>query len=157
MAVKIHALEDNARKTSIKELADRLADASAFSMAVKQAHWNMKGPNFIAVHEFLDQVYARVLDHVDDIAERIQVLDGVAEGTAEHVAKASSLAPYPTNLTKTEDHLAALCERLRDYGGKLRKSLETVEDAGDANTADLLTEASREADKDLWFLQSHLD
>lgn len=157
MPVNIQGLEDNARKTAIAELNARLADAVALSAAIKQAHWNVKGRNFIAVHELFDQVFANVQAQVDEMAERIQILDGVAIGTVEKVAKASSLKEYPTDLTKAEDHIKAVCERLRDYGAKIRKAIDTTDEAGDADTADLFTGASRAADKDLWFLESHLE
>lgn len=157
MAVNLKGLTDNARKTSISELNARLADAIALSLAIKQAHWNVKGPNFIAVHELFDTVHANNQQHVDTMAEQIQTLDGVAVGTAEAVAKGSTLKEYPTDLTKSADHIKALCERLRDHGEKLRAAIEATDEAGDANTADLFTAASRTADKDLWFLESHLE
>ena len=157
MAVKIEGLTDNARKTAINELNARLADALALGMAIKQAHWNVKGINFIAVHELLDTVHANNEEHVDIMAERVQILDGTAVGTAEEVAKASTLAPYPTDLVKAADHIKAICERMRDHGAKLRAAIDSTDEAGDANTADLFTAASRTADKDLWFLESHLE
>ncbi|MFT4013056.1 MAG: DNA starvation/stationary phase protection protein Dps [Paracoccus sp. (in: a-proteobacteria)] len=157
MAVNIQGLSDNGRKTAIAELNARLADAVALSAAIKQAHWNVKGRNFIAVHELFDTVFANLQAHVDTMAERIQVLDGVALGTVEQVAKTSSLKEYPTDLTKSEDHIKAICERMRDYGAKVRGAIDTTDEAGDADTADLFTAASRTADKDLWFLESHLE
>lgn len=157
MAVNIKGLNDNARKTAISELNARLADGLALSMAIKQAHWNMKGINFIAVHEFLDTVRDRLNEHLDVFAERVQILDGTAEGTAEVVARSSTLAEYPTNLTNAMDHLREICARMRDHGEKLRNAIGATEEAGDANTADIFTAASRTADKDLWFLESHLE
>lgn len=157
MAVNVQGLEANARNASITELSARLVDALAMAMALKQAHWNVKGPNFIAVHELFDAVHARLLGHIDTMAERIKVLDGMAHGTAEVVAKESSLEPYPLDLVAWDDHVRAVSERMRAYGGKLRAGIDVVEEAGDADTADLLTAASREADKDLWFIESHLD
>ncbi|WP_269845848.1 DNA starvation/stationary phase protection protein Dps [Paracoccus yeei] len=157
MAVNLQGLTDNARKTAIAELNARLADAVALSAAIKQAHWNVKGRNFIAVHELFDQVFKNLQVHVDEMAERVQQLDGVAVGTVEKVAKASSLKEYPTDLTKAEDHIQAICERMRDYGAKVREGIDTTDEAGDADTADLLTAASRTADRDLWFLESHLE
>lgn len=157
MAVDLKGLQDNARKTAIEELSARLADASALLLALKQAHWNIKGRNFIAVHELFDEVYARVEDNIDEMAERIQQLDGVAKGTAEHVAEASSLEPYPLDLTRAEDHIAAVTSRMRDLGGKTRASIETVEDAGEAAGVDILTDMLRDLDKDTWFIESHLE
>jgi starvation-inducible DNA-binding protein len=157
MAVNVQGLTDNARKTAISELNARLADGLALSLAIKQAHWNMKGINFIAVHEFLDGVYDRLNEHLDIFAERIQILDGVAVGTVENLAKETTLKPYPTDVTKANDHLQELCERLRDHGAKLRAAIDTTDEAGEANTADVFTAASRTADKDLWFLESHLE
>ncbi|MBM3603493.1 MAG: DNA starvation/stationary phase protection protein Dps [Alphaproteobacteria bacterium] len=157
MAVNVQGLSDNARKTATTELNARLADGLALAMAIKQAHWNLKGRNFIAVHELLDTVHANLVAHLDVMAERVQILDGVAIGTAERVAEASSLAPYPVDLTKSDDHIRAICDRMRDHGAKLRAAIDTTEDAGDADTADVFTAASRTADKDLWFMQSHLE
>ncbi|MBU2956423.1 DNA starvation/stationary phase protection protein Dps [Paracoccus sp. 1_MG-2023] len=157
MAVDIQGLSDNARKTSINELNACLADAIALGLAVKQAHWNVKGRNFIAVHELLDDVRDNLNEQIDTFAERVQVLDGVAKGTAQIVAEGTTLEPYPTDLTKVEDHIKALSERMRVYGKKLREAIDAVSDAGDEGTADAFTAASRTADKDLWFMESHLE
>ncbi|WEF24974.1 DNA starvation/stationary phase protection protein Dps [Paracoccus sp. S3-43] len=157
MAVALKGLTDNARKTSISELNARLADSIALALAVKQAHWNVKGRNFIAVHELFDTVHDNLRAHIDILAERVQQLDGVAVGTAEKVAQGSALREYPTDLTKAEDHIKALCERYRDHGEKLRAAIDATDEAGDADTADIFTAASRSADKDLWFMESHLE
>jgi len=157
MVVGLKGLTSNAKQSSIDELNSCLADAISLSRAIKQAHWNCKGINFIAVHELFDAVNDRLEDQIDTMAERIQVLDGVAIGTVEDVAKNTSLKPYPTDLTKTQDHIRAICERMREYGEKVRKAVDSTDEAGDVGTSDLLTGASREADKDLWFLESHLE
>ena len=157
MAVNVKGLSDNARKTSITELNKCLADALALGLAIKQAHWNVKGRNFIAVHELFDTVRDNLNEHIDTFAERVQVLDGVAKGTVEIVAEATTLDPYPTDLTKAEDHIKEVCARMRAYGEKVREAIDTVGDAGDEGTADAFTAASRTADKDLWFMESHLE
>ena len=156
MPVNLQGLEDNARKTAISELQACMSDGLSLSMALKQAHWNLKGPNFIAVHELLDGVKTRLDPNIDDMAERIQQLDGMAVGTVEEVARATSLAPYPTHVTAVEEHLREIAQRLRHYGERIRTGIDTVDEAGDADSADILTAASRQADKDLWFIESHL-
>lgn len=155
MPVNLQGLEDNARKTAISELQACMTDGLSLSMSLKQAHWNLKGPNFIAVHELLDGVKARLDPNIDDMAERIQQLDGTAVGTVEEVARATRLEPYPTNLTAVEDHLREIANRLRAYGKRVRTAIDTVDEAGDADSADILTAASRQADKDLWFIEAH--
>ncbi|MFC0340364.1 DNA starvation/stationary phase protection protein Dps [Paracoccus niistensis] len=155
MPVNLQGLEDNARKTAISELQACMTDGLSLSMSLKQAHWNLKGPNFIAVHELLDGVKTRLDPNIDDMAERIQQLDGTAVGTVEEVARATRLEPYPTNLTSAEDHLREVANRLRAYGERVRTAIDTVDEAGDADSADILTAASRQADKDLWFIEAH--
>ncbi len=157
MAVNLQGLEDNARKTSIEQLQACMNDAASLSLALKQAHWNLKGVNFIAVHELLDQVKARLDPNLDAFAERIKQLDGMAIGTVEAVAKSTKLEPYPTDITDWSDHVKAISERMRAYGARVREAIDTTDEAGDADTADILTAASREADKDLWFLESHIE
>lgn len=157
MAVALKGLTDNARKTSISELNGRLADSIALSLAAKQAHWNVKGRNFIAVHELFDTVHTNLREHIDIMAERVQQLDGVAVGTAEKISASTSVPEYPTDLIRAEDHIKALCDRFRDHGDRLRGAIDATDQAGDADTADIFTAASRSVDKDLWFMESHLE
>ena len=150
-------MADNARKTSISELNGRLADSIALALAVKQAHWNVKWRNFIAVHELFDTVHTNLREQIDVMAERVQQLDGVAIGTAEKVSGATTLPEYPTDLTRAEVHIRALCDRFRDHGERLRIAIDATDEAGDADTADIFTAASRSLDKDLWLMESHLE
>jgi starvation-inducible DNA-binding protein len=137
-------------------LNSRLADALDLASASKQAHWNVKGPNFIALHELFDQLHGNIEQHVDTIAERIAALGGSAHGTVQAAAGASSLAPYPLQLSDGVEHLQALADRLGDFGSKIRAAIAAAERLGDAGTADLFTAVSRDADKYLWFLEAHL-
>jgi starvation-inducible DNA-binding protein len=139
-----------------KLLNERLADALDLESASKQAHWNVKGANFIALHELFDQVHASIEQHVDSIAERVTALGGTAHGTVQAVARASSLAAYPLDISDGVEHLAALSERLADFGKKIRAAIELSDRLGDADTADLFTGVSRDTDKYLWLLEAHL-
>ncbi|HUH78202.1 MAG TPA: DNA starvation/stationary phase protection protein Dps [Devosia sp.] len=150
-------LKGNAKSVVIDILNARLADAIDLALITKQAHWNLKGPNFIAVHEMLDPMRAAIDEHVDIIAERVAQLDGIALGTSQIVAKQSQLAPYPTDIRKTSDHLAALAERFANLANQVREDIDATDEAGDADAADILTAFSRELDKDLWFIKSHLE
>jgi len=151
------ALKANAKSAIIELLNARLADSIDLALMTKQAHWNLKGPNFIAVHEMLDPMRAAIDTHVDIIAERIAQLDGTPIGTSQGVAKASALAEYPTDIKKVPDHLAALAERFAKLANQVREDIDNTDQAGDADSADILTAFSRELDKDLWFIKSHLE
>src|SRR5690606_37344288 len=105
------ALKANAKSAVIDVLNARLTDAIDLALITKQAHWNVKGPHFIAIHEMLDGFRAELDGHVDTIAERVVQIGGTAIGTSQAVVKASPLKPYPTDIYKTKDHLAALIER----------------------------------------------
>ena len=151
-----NTLDSNAKTASITLLNARLADTIDMALAAKQAHWNVRGPEFIAVHEMLDK-FRKALDaHVDTMAERITALGGVALGTAQTTAKATKLKPYPTNIHDIPDHLDALAERMAQLGGAVRTNSDEADEAGDAATADILTNASRDLDKWLWFIEAHL-
>lgn len=150
-------LKANAKSAVIEVLNARLADSIDLALITKQAHWNLKGPNFIAVHEMLDPMRASIDSHVDVIAERIAQLDGTPLGTSQVVAKSTSLAAYPTDIKKVPDHLAALAERFGTLANQVRQDIDTTDEAGDADTADILTAFSRDLDKNLWFIKSHLE
>lgn len=149
-------LPDNARKAMIALLNARLVEAIDLRLAVKQAHWNVKGPTFIALHELFDDIQGRVATFADDIAERSVALGGVAAGTSQAVAKGTKLTPYPTEITDEKEHLKALADRIAAFGKLARAAIDAADEAGDKNTADLFTGVSRQMDKDLWFIEAHL-
>jgi len=150
-------LKSNTKTTMIGLLNERLAEAIDLALAVKQAHWNLKGPTFIAVHEYLDTLRTALDGHVDTVAERVAQLDGIALGTVQIAAKATSLPPYPTDIRKVDDHLSALVERVAATAKAVREAIDTADEAGDADTADIFTAYSRDLDKHLWFIKSHLE
>ena len=149
-------MKDNVRNSVIDVLNARLTDCLDFRLAVKQAHWNIKGPNFIAIHELLDQVAARMDGHIDVMAERVVQIGGFANGTLQQVVQGSALEPYPQGIANQDDHLEALRDRLQQLAGACRAAITETEEAGDADSADIMTGVSRGLDKDLWFLASHL-
>jgi starvation-inducible DNA-binding protein len=148
-------LKSNAKKASIDLLKTRLAEAIDLSLITKQAHWNVKGPQFIAIHEMLDKFRDELDEHVDTIAERAVQLGGTAHGTSQEVSKSSTLKPYPTDIHKTKDHLAALIDRYAATAKNTRAAIDAADEAGDADTADIFTAYSRALDKLLWFLEAH--
>ncbi|MGE0830633.1 MAG: DNA starvation/stationary phase protection protein Dps, partial [Hyphomonadaceae bacterium] len=147
---------DNTRKAMVALLNARLADAIDLKLSVKQAHWNVKGPNFIALHELFDAIATRVEGQIDEIAERATSLSGIAVGTSQAVGAATTLPAYPTDVTAQAEHLKLLADRLSAYGKSARAAIDQADEAGDKDTADLFTGVSRAVDKDLWFIESHL-
>jgi len=149
-------LKSNTKSTSIGILNARLAEAIYLALLTKQAHWNLKGPQFIAIHEMLDQFRSEVDGHVDIIAERVAQLGGTALGTTQVVAKATPLPPYPTDIFKIKDHLNQLIEHYGLAANSVRKAIDEADEAGDKGTADIFTAFSRALDKSLWFLEAHV-
>ncbi|WP_374447516.1 DNA starvation/stationary phase protection protein Dps [Stella sp.] len=149
-------LAPEVREKSIELLNARLADAIDLKLQAKQAHWNVKGRNFIAIHELFDAIAGRVDAQVDELAERVTALGGVAEGTLQAVTKRTTLAAYPLR-ADGGDHVARLADALAAYGKAARAAIDAATGFGDADTADLFTGISRAVDKDLWFLEAHLE
>jgi starvation-inducible DNA-binding protein len=144
-------------RTRVTDLLNaRLADAIDLQLQAKQAHWNVKGPHFIALHELFDKIGGELGGHVDDMAERITALGGVAEGTIQAVAGRSRLEPYPLGLSEGRGHLEALAAALARFGKSVRKAIDESAKAGDADTSDLFTGLSRDVDKSLWLVEAHL-
>lgn len=133
----------------------RLADAVDLQLQMKQAHWNVKGPNFIGLHELFDKVYEGIGEYVDLIAERIVQLGGIAEGTARVAAKRSRLAEYPLEIADGAAHVEAVARALSTFGHDARNTINEADDLDDADTADLFTEVSRGIDKWLWLVEAH--
>ena len=136
-------------------LNQRLADAVDLQMQMKQAHWNVKGPSFIGLHELFDKVSEAVEDYVDKIAERIAQLGGIAEGTVRAAAGRTRLEEYPLAIADGLAHVEAVARALSTFGREARNTIELADTLNDADTADLFTEVSRGIDKWLWFVEAH--
>ena len=150
------SLSEKSRLDLIDLLNARLADAIDLKTQTKQAHWNVKGPHFIQLHELFDEIATHADDAADLLAERATALGGVALGTARLVAASSSLAEYDLNAVTGEQHLKALSKSLAAVANASREGIDEAGKLGDQATADVLTEIVRQADKDLWFLEAHL-
>lgn len=149
-------LKSNAKTVAIEVLNARVADCIDLALLTKQAHWNLKGRQFIGVHEMLDGFRAQVDGYVDTMAERVVQLGGTALGTTQTTAKATTLTAYPLDIYAVPDHLTALIDRYGKAANNIRASIDQADEAGDADTADIFTEVSRGLDKALWFLEAHL-
>jgi starvation-inducible DNA-binding protein len=143
------------REHIITLLNARLTDAIDLQLQAKQAHWNVKGPQFIALHELFDKVADAAEEAVDMLAERAVQLGGVAVGTSSAVASGSKLPAYPLSAVDGLQHVEALSTSQARFGELVRKAIDEADKLGDADTADLFTEISREADKYLWFVEAH--
>ena len=148
-------LPEKTRRSMVDLLNQHLADVLDLGLQAKQAHWNVKGPNFIALHELFDKVADELEGFSDEIAERAVALGGVALGTVQIIADESSLAPYPVTLVSGMDHVAALAAALAKFGKSSRSAIDAATKVGDADTADLFTGVSREVDKLLWLVEAH--
>ena len=148
-------LPEAARREAIGLLNQRLADCIDLQTQCKQAHWNVKGPTFIALHKLFDEINEDVEEYVDLLAERVVQLGGIAEGTIGVVAKRSTLVDYPLALSAGSEHVAALSDALSMFGRTARVGIEEMNELEDADSADILTEISRGVDKWLWFVEAH--
>src|SRR5213595_2422472 len=144
------------RRSELNALMNqRLADAVDLQMQMKQAHWNVKGPHFIGLHELFDQIDEAVESYVDMIAERIVQLGGIAEGTVRVAAARSRLEEYPLTIADGAAHVEAVARALSTFGRAARVTIDEAGALEDADTADLFTEISLGIDKWLWFVEAH--
>ena len=148
-------LPEEVRRAVIDTLNDHLANAIDFTLRAKQAHWNVRGPNFVPLHALFDEVAEQFTEFADDLAERTVQLGGVARGTLQSIAHGSRLQPYPLDLAWGCDHLQALSASLAAFGKSARSAIAATDRVGDADTADLFTQISRATDKLLWKLEAH--
>jgi starvation-inducible DNA-binding protein len=149
-------LSGQIRRKSIDLLNQHLADVLDLGLQAKQAHWNVKGPHFIGLHELFDKVAEELEGFTDDIAERAVELGGMAQGTVQIVSKHSRLAAYPLSAVSGKDHIVALSNGLAKFGASARAAIDTAAGFADADTADLFTGVSRGVDKLLWMVEAHL-
>jgi len=145
----------NTRETLNELINQRLADAIDLQAQLKQAHWNVKGPHFIGLHELFDEIAEEVEKYVDMIAERVVQLGGIAQGTVRVAASRSRLDEYPLDIADGMAHVEAVARALSTFGREARMTIDETDAMDDADTADIFTEISRGIDKWLWFVEAH--
>jgi starvation-inducible DNA-binding protein len=148
-------ISKDCRTQLIALMNQRLASAVDLQMQMKQAHWNVKGPSFIGLHELFDKVAEAVEGYVDEIAERIVQLGGVAEGTVRMAAARTRLTEYTPEISEGMEHVECVARALSTFGQQARATIDESNALDDADTADLFTEISRGIDKWLWFVEAH--
>lgn len=150
-----NSVPEKIRFQIINLLQDHLAMTIDLTLQAKQAHWNVKGPSFIALHELFDKVSEDAEEYVDLVAERIVQYGGVAEGTIQIAAGRTALQEFPLNISEGKDFVFALARALAEYGEEARDAIDKCDELGDKATADIFTEISRGVDKYLWFVEAH--
>ena len=150
-----NTLTEIIRAQSVELLNKHLAAAIDLHAQVNQVHWNVRGPNFIAVYELFDKVSEHVEDYSDMLAERAGGLGGTAHGTIQIAVERSFLIPYPHGIADAASHLFAVAAMLAAFGQSARDAITASAEFGDADTADLFTEISRGIDQQLWFVEAH--
>ena len=149
-------LSEELRAKVVGILNQTLAATLDLKTQTKQAHWNVKGMDFYQLHLRFDEMAGELEDYVDMVAERVTALGGIAMGTARIAAAESVLPEYAFDAVSGAEHVTALADRYGAYAKHLRDAIDTTDELGDADTADLYTEISRTIDKRLWFLEAHL-
>lgn len=150
------AIDPAVRKKVCVILQQALADSADLAMQAKTAHWNVKGPQFIALHKLFDELYEQVGEHVDTIAERMGALGGTVQGRVQDAAGATRLKPYPLDITDGMAHVTALAAAFSAFANELRGDIDRCEDLEDKVTGDVLNAITAEVDKSIWFLEAHL-
>lgn len=151
------SLPEASRAPIIASLNRALASTIDLHLQVKQAHWNIKGAQFVARHQLFDKLAATLRDQADIVAERTATLGGYAEGTARLTATGSALPEYDLKAVNGNDHVRALVERYGVFAEQIRQGIDTAESHKDPVTADIYVQTLRQAELDMWFLESHIN
>ncbi len=149
-------IADHDRRALIELLNQELADTTDLLTQTKYAHWNVKGMQFYQLHRLFDDFAEVLFEHGDTIAERATALGGEAMGTVRMASANSRIPEIRTDAITGQQYVEALANNVAVHATNLRGGIEAAQTHADQDTADLLTELSREVDKYLWFLEAHL-
>jgi starvation-inducible DNA-binding protein len=151
------AIQSDLRAPLVERLNELMATTIDLYTQVKQAHWNIKGPQFVSRHELFDDLADHLRGHADELAERVSTLGGYATGTARQVAANSILPEYDSSAVDGRAHIRCLVERYGTFAERIRHDINAVTEIGDPASEDMLIALLRETEKDLWFLESHIN
>jgi starvation-inducible DNA-binding protein len=149
-------LKPKTREAIIRILTANLATAIDLGLQAKMAHWNVRGPHFIGLHELFDKVADMAGEHADLIAERIGQLGGAVKANLASIARETELTAMSNTISKEKDVTKALVKALAAFAKTARQAIDDTDDADDEVSSDLMTQVTRETDKMLWFVEAHL-
>ncbi len=150
-------LPEASRKSICETLNGRLSDGLDLHSQIKVAHWNIKGPQFAALHPLFETFAIALGDFNDSIAERAVTLGGRAYGTVRHSAQNSKLPEYPQDTTRDLDHVKLLAERIEKYLDGTKAARESIQALDDSDSFDLLSSIITDFEKHAWFLRASLE
>jgi starvation-inducible DNA-binding protein len=151
-----NTLSETVRQNVVTILNQQLVNLLDLQLQTKQAHWNVRGPHFIGLHELFDKINDEVREFVDEVAERVSALGGVALGTVQEVNSKTKLKAYDINAVSCRQHIELLSTALATTSDGTRKSVDALDEAGDKISSDLMTGITAGLDQKLWFVEAHL-
>lgn len=152
----LHRLPAPTRTAIVHDLNEQLATVVDLYLQMKHAHWNVRGPTFQMRHELFDQLADHLRATMDEVAERVGQLGGYANGTTRMASRQTRLPEYDVSAIDGTEHVLALVRRYAEWTVQLREGIRRATEHDDLATEDLLTATLRTAEKDMWFLESHL-
>ena len=150
---KRNVLNDGQQKEAAALLQGCLVTLIDLALDLKQAHWNVVGPNFRSLHLQLDEVIATVREATDEIAERIVTIGIAPDGRAKTVASDSELSDFATGFSQVPQSVTAVADPMKKAIDQLRAAIEKMS-AIDPISEDLLISTSSQLEKYLWMVQA---
>jgi starvation-inducible DNA-binding protein len=152
----VPGLEAGASEKIVSILQDRLYQENEAALILKHAHWNVTGPNFIAVHEMIDPQVDAVRNQADETAERIAALGGEPDGTPDGIARSRNWEPFAAKgRASTEYYIQALIDYYDAFIVADRKAIEELDEL-DVISSNIIQDHVQELEQFQWFLHSHL-
>lgn len=156
LAYVVPGLDEAASEKIIAILQNRLSQEQEAALVLKHAHWNVTGPNFIAVHEMIDPQVDAVLAQADETAERIATLGGSPDGRPDAIVRNRNWKEFDlTGKQSTEDFLNALVEYYDVMIADDRKAIAELDEL-DVISSNIVQDHVQELEKFQWFMRSHL-
>lgn len=149
-------IDEKAKAAVVKTLMPIIYNSLELRNQVKLAHWNLVDPNFISIHRLLDELTETLDEGIDGIAERVRQLGGFLDSSTETIAKQSSLAAFPSGKVSAHTVADEVSQKLALAVKDLHEAIDSSDEAGDAITADLLTNVSGKLEVHIWFFESSL-
>ena len=148
LAFVVPGLDEAASEKAIAILQNRLSQEQEAALVLKHAHWNVTGPNFIAVHEMLDPEVEAVLAQADETAERIATLGGTPDGRADAIVRNRTWKSFDAEgRVGTEEYDAFIADD--------RKAIAELDEL-DVISSNIIQDHVQELEKFQWFMRSHL-